>query len=153
MREKGKGAVSMYLQQQYRSGRKWLARLPFGADLLGVLEKFAVGENISAGHVKIIGAVKRATLGFYDQQNKKYSSINIDKPLEILHCAGNISIKDGSPMVHLHITLGNETGAAHGGHLLPGTIVFAGEAVIEELLGPELVRDDDPQTGLTLWRK
>lgn len=143
----------MYLQQEYRLGRKWLARLPFEADLLQVLENFAAEESIKAGHVGVIGAVKKAVLGFYDQQNKEYRSVVLSEPLEILHCTGNLSIKDGTPKAHLHITLAREDGSALGGHLMPGTIVFAGEAVIEELIGPELVRGYDRQTGLPLWEK
>ncbi|NLX90564.1 MAG: DNA-binding protein [Firmicutes bacterium] len=143
----------MYLQRQYQPGRKWLARLPFESDLLGEIEKFAAEQNIKVGQVKVIGAVKKAVLGFYDQQSKEYRSLYFNKPLEILHCSGNLSIKDGTPKAHLHIALGSEDGAALGGHLLPGTIVFAGEAVIEELIGPEMVRGYDLQTGLPLWEK
>ena len=40
-----------------------------------------------------------------------------------------------------------------GGHLQKGTVVFAGEFVIEEILGPKLVRDYDPETDLPLWKK
>lgn len=143
----------MYLQHQYQHGRKWLARLPFEADLLEELEKFAAEQSIKVGHVVVIGAVKQAVLGFYDQQSKEYRSLSFDEPLEILHCSGNLSIKDGAPKAHLHIALGSENGAALGGHLMPGTIVFAAEAVIEELIGPEMVRGYDLQTGLSLWEK
>ena len=143
----------MYLQHESRSGRKWLARLPFEADLLQVLEDFAAEESIKVGHVGVIGAVKKAVLGFYDQHNREYRSMVLNEPLEILYCTGNLSIKDGAPKAHLHITLAREDGPALGGHLMPGTIVFAGEAVIEELIGPELVRGYDRQTGLPLWEK
>ncbi len=145
--------LKMYLQHQYRPGRRWLARLPYGADLLEALEKFAAEQNIRAGQVQLIGAVSRAALGFYDQRHQEYWTSYHEEALEILHCTGNISIRDGKPMAHLHITLANRSRAALGGHLMPGTIVFAAEAAIEELLGPETVRGHDLQTGLYLWEK
>jgi len=141
----------MYLQHQYSTGRKWLARLPYEGDLLEVLEKFAAEKSIRVGHVGVIGAVKKAVVAYYDQQKKEYGSLVFDEPLEILHCTGNLSLKDGAPKAHMHIILGSKQGSALGGHLMPGTILFAGEAVIEELIGPELVRGYDPQTGLPLW--
>ncbi len=39
----------------------------------------------------------------------------------------------------------------YGGHLMPGTIIFAAEYWIQELTGEAIHREDDPQTGLMLW--
>ena len=41
--------------------------------------------------------------------------------------------------------------AVHGGHLAPGTIVFACELIIEAFDGQELNRGMDRETGLPLW--
>ncbi len=35
-------------------------------------------------------------------------------------------MKDGEIFVHAHITLADRKGRAYGGHLMPGTMVFAG---------------------------
>lgn len=145
--------TTMYLQHEYRTGRKWVARLPFEADLLQALEEFAKEQGIRVGYGVVIGAVKKAMVGFYDQHQREYNSLEFDEPLEILHCTGNLSMRDGVHKVHMHLTLGNSYGFTVGGHLMPGTIVFAGEAVIEELGGPELNRGYDGQTGLPLWEK
>jgi hypothetical protein len=39
---------------------------------------------------------------------------------------------------------------AHGGHLLPGSITFAGEALIIEISDIELKRKFDSETGLRI---
>ncbi|MGI6096571.1 MAG: PPC domain-containing DNA-binding protein [Dethiobacteria bacterium] len=143
----------MYLFYKYKQGRKWVARLPHDGDLGAELEKFAREQGIKVGRVEVIGAVKEAVIGFYDQEKKEYLALKLARPLEILNCSGNLSLKDGDFKVHLHITLGDRDGRSFGGHLMPGTILFAGEAVIEELEGPELHRGYDPQTGLPLWEK
>ena len=91
-------------------------------------------------------------VGFYDQQARKYDFIEIDKQLEITKLIGNISLRDGKPMVHAHITLSDSQGNAFGGHLAPGTIVFACEFIMNSYDGPDHIRDYDEQTGLPLWK-
>ena len=73
--------------------------------------------------------------------------------MEIVSMYGNISLKNGKPFVHAHVVLSDKKGNARGGHLLPGSSVFACELTIEEFEGPELIRGFDERTGLTLWPK
>lgn len=129
----------------------YMGRLPYEGDLLEELTKFVVDKGIRGGQIQVIGAVKKTVVGFYDQEKRQYFTIKIDKPMEILSLIGNISIKDGSPFIHAHITLADENGKSWGGHLMAGTVVFAGEFIIRELEGDDLVRAYDEETGLTLW--
>ncbi|MFC1496006.1 hypothetical protein ACFL52_01165 [Candidatus Margulisiibacteriota bacterium] len=48
------------------------------------------------------------------------------------------------------MTLADFEGKAYGGHLMPGTIVYAAEFVINEFVGAELKRGKDQVTGLPL---
>lgn len=143
----------MRLAHSYQPGRKWVARLPYKADLLSELERFAEREEIKVGRVEVIGAVSKAAVGFYDQNKKEYFTLEFAEHLEILICVGNLSLKDGKHKAHVHISLSNREGRVFGGHLQPGTVVFAGEAVFEELIGPELHRGLDSETGLPLWKE
>jgi predicted DNA-binding protein with PD1-like motif len=143
----------MYLVHFYKQGRKWIGRLPFESDLLQALEQFAAEQQIRVGRVEVIGAVKKAAIGFYHQEKKEYFTLEFNQTMEILNCTGNLSLKDGLPKAHLHITLSDHEGRSFGGHLMPGTVIFAGEVVIEEFVGPELHRGFDQQTGLPLWEK
>jgi len=91
-------------------------------------------------------------MGYYKQEEKSYvDSIELNEKLEIAGCMGNISLKDGSMMVHAHISLSDISGKTYGGHLRPGTTVFAAEYFIQELTGKQLVRGKDEATGLPLW--
>ena len=134
-----------------RNGRVFVGRLPHGADVLGELTRIAAENDVSVGRVEVIGAVKRARVGYYDQEKKLYGFRDFDEPLEILAVAGNVSLKDGAPFVHAHITLSDEAGRAFGGHLAEGTVVFAAEFRLEELPGAALNRVPDETTGLALW--
>ncbi len=128
-----------------------IGKLKHGSDLLEQLTEICRSNNTRLGRIEAIGAVKKARLGYYDQQKRQYKTLDIDRPMEITSLIGNISLRDGEPMVHAHLTLADSDGTSYGGHLQPGTIVFAGEFIIDACEGPQLDRNYDDQTGLALW--
>ena len=133
-------------------GRGFMGRLAKGDDLLQALEKLCQEHEITLGEVRALGAVSRARVGYYNQEERKYYFLDFDQHLEILALVGNISLKDGKPMVHAHVTLADEAGQSVGGHLAEGTPVFACEFVLYEYLADQtLSRQNDPATGLMLW--
>ena len=104
------------------------------------------------GTFSVIGAVNGVKLGYYKQDVKKYvDCVSLDKTLEIASCIGNISFKDSEIFVHAHITLADHERRCYWGHLMPGSSIFVAEYSIAELLGAELHRKHDPETGLSLW--
>jgi len=139
--------------EPYRSGRIFLGRLDHGADLLTELYRLCESQSIQMGTLQVIGAVQKACVGFYAQGKKLYQQITLPNPAEIACCIGNISSKDEKIFIHAHLTLADEQGKAWGGHLMPGTIVFAAEFQIQELQGKILPRSEDTVTGLTLWSR
>ena len=126
-------------------------RLEHDSDLLQAIEDAARAKRMSTGMFTVIGSVKRACIGYYDQQRKEYLKKELDQPLEIACCNGNISSREGEIMAHAHITLADDQGRCLAGHLMPGTIVFAGELYLQELRGQVLTRVHDDVTGLMLW--
>ncbi|MCK5558377.1 MAG: DNA-binding protein [Candidatus Hydrogenedentes bacterium] len=141
----------MARSRQYQFGRVFFARLPHKGDLLESLTKLCAENELSSAFISAIGALENATVGFYDQKARSYKTISVDEPLELASFVGNLSIKDGQPMVHAHVVLSTETGETIGGHLMSPTIVFAGEVFAVELCGEPLVREFDEPTGLALW--
>jgi len=137
--------------KEFLIGKTLMGRLPKGEDLLTSIEQIAEEQEIKVAKVDVLGAVEKAVIGFYDQDERYYKSIPVDQQLEIVQASGNITQKDGSVKAHIHVTLGDREGKTYSGHLMNGTIVFAGEVVIQELIGPELHRMYDEPTGLPLW--
>ena len=137
---------------QVKEGRIFMGRFKYRADLLGSLEEVCQKESIKLGVFNVIGALTSAKLGYYKQDTKKYvDCVSLDKKLEITSCIGNISLMDSKSFVHAHITLADHESACYGGHLMPGSSIFAAEYCIRELTGGELKRSFDPETGLNLW--
>jgi hypothetical protein len=142
----------MTILRNVRSERLLMGRLLRGSDLLGELMDICARERVTLGRVEVIGAVERAQLGYYHQETREYRNLTLNDPLEIVNFQGNVSLRDGGPFVHGHLTLANERGTTFGGHLLRGTIVFAAEFVIETFVGPAFRREYDEETGLHLWQ-
>lgn len=136
----------------YKPLRTIFGQLPYGSDLYDGLTQLVQRENIRLGRIHAIGATTHAIVAFYDQNTKQYNPLEFPGGMEILGLSGNVSIRDGKPFVHVHILLGDAKGDVFGGHLLPGTKLFACEVTIDEYEGEELVRAQDERTGLHLWK-
>jgi len=141
----------MAIVKELGTRRVFMGKLAHGADLLEEITTICVDNNIKLGRIEGLGAVKKSCLGFYSQDTKEYQYLTLDKNMEISNLVGNVSLKDGVPIVHAHITLSDEQGCAYGGHLAPDTIIFACEILVHELDGPEFRRGTDQVTGLPLW--
>jgi len=135
---------------EFGASKELIVRLKHDADLVQTMTELARSKGIEAGSFTVIGALKRARLGYYDQKNHGYREMKIDSPHEIASCIGNVSLKDGEPFIHAHVVLADETGNTKAGHLLEG-VVFAAEVHLRQLEGPKLEREYDEVTGLSLW--
>ena len=137
---------------EFTRGRRVVARLTHGGDLLEEIVKVAAEHNMQAAELRAIGALSAARLAYYDQTAHTYGELAFDAPLEIASLMGNISFRDGALFVHAHATLSDHDGACVGGHVYPGCTIFACELILQELVGEPLVREFDEVTGLGLWR-
>jgi len=138
--------------REFNPGRCLLGRLPHGKDLVAAVEDFCADHCLQAAVFSIIGAVTSATLGAYDQKQQVYVTVQKREALEIVHCTGNVSLKNGRPTVHAHGVFADIHGQTMGGHVFSETVVFAGEIYIQELLGKPMARTYDEQTGLFVWK-
>jgi hypothetical protein len=139
--------------KEYNIKNIYQGRLYTGDDLLKELTSIVKEKGIKVGKISAIGAVQRAKISYYNQDEQVYQAKEFEKHLEIVNLLGNISIKDEEVMIHAHISLGDDEGNLFGGHLAEGTMVFACEFIIEEYQGEPLERVYDETTGLTLWNE
>ena len=128
---------------------KWVVSINIGEEIVETLKKFCKDNNIKLGTISGIGAVKGATIGFYNLETKKYYPKELDGDYEITSLLGNISTMDGEVYLHLHITLADSTYNAFGGHLNSAVIGGVGEFIIEEIDG-EVKRGFNEEVGLNL---
>jgi len=138
--------------REYTRGRRVVARLTHGGDLLAEIAAVAEEHGVAMAEVRAIGALSEARLAYYDQGAKTYGEFAVDGPVELLALLGNVSRRDGATAVHVHATLAAQDGSCAGGHVVPGCRVFACELMLQELDGDLLEREHDEVTGLPLWR-
>jgi len=125
-------------------------RFQTGDDILESLNALILSNNVLAGSFTAVGAVESAVVGFFVGEGR-YAEVKLQGPLEILSCIGNVSVKDGTPFVHAHLTLADGNGRTYGGHALPGCIVGATfEINLLEYEDVEVVRKFDSRTKLYL---
>ena len=137
---------------QYRevqTDRSYVIRLTHGGDWRGQLEDFAEDANIEAGWFVGLGAVKEAELWYYDQSVGKYEPFDVNEPMEVASCMGNLSLLDGAVFAHTHAVLSDPAGRSVAGHLNRAE-VFAGEVILHAFEEP-IERVPDADTDLDLW--
>lgn len=125
-------------------------RLSPEKDLLESLTHYCVEHNISQGAIQGIGAVKNPVIGGYNFEDRTYLQLQLEGDWELLTLSANISLKENQPFIHAHVVLGDHKGNVRGGHLFAAQIHVA-EIQLHIFSGKKLERQEDPQTGLSLW--
>ena len=137
--------------REAQPGRSFVGRLPTGTDLVEEIERLAAEREVRAAWVSVVGAVSRAAFAYYNQTILQYKEMSSPQHHELFGFVGNLSMRDGRPFLHAHAGFSDINGEPLGGHLLKGCVVWVAEVEIRELIGVELVRELDEQTGLALW--
>lgn len=120
-----------------------------GDEVFSGLTQFAEENHIVAARITGIGAVRSATLGWFDPQRKTYRRISIDRQSEVLSLLGDIAMYQGEPVVHAHMVVGFPDGTAHGGHLLQAHVRPTLEVIVTAY-PRALYKKFDPEKGLAV---
>ena len=116
-------------------------------DLLNSISSYCRQHTITSGIViGIIGSLTRARLNYLMSLPGNYQGVDYSGPLEIVSAQGSVALKDGSPMMHIHIQLSDKAGC-YGGHLAAAEVFSTAEVTIAEL-DYQLQRQFDDYTGL-----
>lgn len=130
-------------------GRAYVVVMETGDDAVAELQHFFIAEEILSAEVTGIGGFARATLGYYDMDEKRYLSIEIEDQVEVVSLIGNVTAYNDAARLHAHCTVGHRDGRTSGGHLLAGTVRPTLELTVHELPA-RIVRTDRPEVGIPL---
>ncbi len=143
--------VAKTVELEYKKfGDKYVMRINPDTPLVATLQEFCESQKIDSAVISGIGSLKSATLGFFDPETKKYQEKTFSEPLEMASLSGNVSIKDGKPLPHLHVTIAGSNYKAYAGHLVEAQVSLTAEIIIEPLPG-SLQKTFDKKTGLNLF--
>lgn len=114
------------------------------------LLEFIENHDIPSGFFMGVGAVKDATLRYFDQQTKEFVEMEFVEGMEVTALTGNISTMSGEPYIHPHIVLGRRNFSTISGHLKEGTVGPTLEVVL--VSGDEAIgRRFEPTIGLNIF--
>jgi uncharacterized protein len=136
----------------YRSddGHAAFVTLSRGEDVLDGLERAVAELGYRAATIQLIGGLDEAVLGYFDREREEYLPVRTGQ-VELTSGLGNLSIRDGQPFIHLHLTVANRDGSCMGGHAMEGCRTFVLEAYLRELGGEPPVRQDVEGMPLKVW--
>ncbi len=113
--------------EYFKDKDRYFIRIDKDEDLFGSLEEFARQENLKAGHLSGIGALKDTELGFYHLKSKTYDRKMVPEEAELLSLDGNLSLFEGKPFFHIHTVLGGSDFKCYGGHLFSAKVAVTCE--------------------------
>ena len=119
--------------------------------VMKTLTAFCSKNGIQNGEISGIGAVKNIEVGVFDPGSKSYIHKKFDKTHELISCMGNITLKDGEPFIHAHITFGDHDMNVKGGHVFEITVAVVGEFYIRNFDG-SIHRELNGDIGLAVCR-
>ena len=130
-------------------GRAYVVVMETDDDVLAELQRFFDAEQIFSAELAGIGGFRRATLGYYDVDEKRHERIEIDEQVELISMLGNVTAYNDAPRMHAHCAVGHRDGRTTSGPLLAATVRPTLELMVHEL--PVLVvRTDRPEVGIPL---
>ena len=121
-----------------------------GDDIHGSIEGYCARYDFVNAEVTGIGSVENPTLAHYSMKTRKFTDKSFTGIFEISSLLGNISLVDGKPFAHLHVTISDIDMTAHAGHLVKGTC----SATLELILRPfssRFTKSDNSAVGLKIW--
>ena len=113
-------------------------------------ESFAEFKGVECSWLNGIGALENPEIGYYSIDDKSYHRKQFIGKFELTSLTGNITLKQGKPFSHTHITFSDTDYRVFGGHLFDAKITAAGEFLMQ-LGNDKITREINHEIGLPLW--
>jgi len=126
----------------------FVLRLGQGEEIVKTITEFIQDKNIEGGVITGIGAASDVTLQYFNMETMEYEEKLFPEEYEILALNGNISLKEGKLLPHLHIVLGSKDYQCIGGHLKSATVGATCEIIIQKFTRLERRLDDATELHL-----
>ena len=121
-----------------------------GDNINKTFEAFAEVRGIGCAWLNGIGALENPEIGYYSLEDKAYHRKTFKGEYELTSLIGNITLKEGKPFSHTHITFSDTEFRVFGGHLFNANITAAGEFILQ-FGSDEINREMNTEIGLPLW--
>ncbi|MBN9420133.1 hypothetical protein ABS71_01785 [bacterium SCN 62-11] len=135
------------MQVRRESEEVFLICLQSGELLRQSLEQACLDLEIVGAAVSGIGGLCEVELGYW--RSPDYERKSLDGNWEMLTLLGNISLYEGRPFAHLHVSLAGPDLQVVGGHFFEGRVTATAEIFLTRTT--PIVRHWDDRIGAALW--
>jgi predicted DNA-binding protein with PD1-like motif len=137
-----------------RIGRVFVIRLQDGDVVPECIERFAEENEISVGQAILVGGIGGGDIVVGPRRSEERTPEPMLLPIDGAHEVLGVGVlapgEDGKPILHIHAALGR-AGQTIGGCLRQGvTTWLVGEVILYEILGADVARVKDEQSGFVL---
>ena len=135
-------------------GRVFVIRLEDGDVVPGCIERFAEENGVSVGHVILVGGIGSGEVVVGPRRSEESPPQPMLLPIDGAHEVVGVGLLapggDGKPILHIHAALGR-SGQTMSGCLRNGvTTWLVGEVVLYEILGVNMARVMNDESGFEL---
>ena len=137
-----------------RIGRVFVIRLEDGDVVPECIERFAKEKRVSVGQAILVGGIGSGDVVVGPRRREERPPEPMLLPIDGAHEVVGVGVlapdEDGNPTLHIHAALGR-AGQTMTGCLRQGvTTWLVGEVILYEVLGADMVRTKDKQSGFGL---
>ena len=129
-------------------------RIDKGEEIISELLRVCCRENIRSAVFTGIGGCSRAELQTFIPDKGEFETETADGMLELINITGNIVNDNGTLFHHTHAIFSYKDGTEHknaAGHLKAATVLYTAEIELRPVIGGEIKRKHDPETGTGFW--
>ena len=101
---------------------RYQLRFASGESIAGSLLRWLARQRIGFATMTGLGAVSSATIAYWNGETREYEHHSLAEQLEVVSLIGNVTIKDGAPFTHIHVSLGARDLSIRGGHFIDATV-------------------------------
>ena len=137
-----------------RIGRVFVIRLEDGDVVPECIERFAKKKRVSVGQAILVGGIGGGDVVVGPRRSEERPPEPMLLPIDGVHEVVGVGVlapgEDGKPALHIHAALGR-AGQTMTGCLRHGvTTWLVGEVILYEILGANVLRIQDAQSGFEL---
>lgn len=112
------------------SEHSFVLRLDPADDVHETIQNLCSQESITNASVQGIGSLESPTLAHYSIKTKHFTDKHLEGIYEVTSLLGNVSLVDGQPFAHVHVTISDDQMQTFGGHLVKGDCSATLELII-----------------------
>ena len=136
-------------------GGTWYIRMDRGDEVVRGILDVCEREGIRSAIFSGIGGLSRAEIQTFLPEKGAFETEAVEGMLELVCLNGNAIVDaDGKLHQHTHAMLSYRDGDAHrmvGGHVKSLTVLYTAEIELRPVIGGEIQKQFDAQTGTGFW--